>query len=109
MVFSFSRMKFSLISLVLFSLSIGTQTKLLKSKYSQPNHITVKNDKIPLLRVGTAHYEPFMYQNHDGKFYNGIEYKLIQTIAEQLGMELLMQNSLERFSDYDQPTSRYLI
>lgn len=98
----FSRMKFSLISLILFSLLM-----LSELKYSQEKHIG-KSGKIPLLRAATAHYEPFMYQNHEGKFYKGIEYKLIETIAEQLGMKSLLQNSLERFLDYDQPKSKYL-
>lgn len=40
------------------------------------------------LRVSTEHYEPFMYRDKNGNFNNGIEYKLIKTIAEKEQLEL---------------------
>lgn len=41
-----------------------------------------------LIRVRTRHYEPFIYQDANGKFGDGIEFQLIQTIAKELNMEV---------------------
>lgn len=38
--------------------------------------------------VLTKHYEPFMYRSDKGQFYDGIEFKLIQTIAREVKHEI---------------------
>lgn len=51
------------------------------------------------LRVSSNHYEPFMYQNEMGQFYNGIEYKLLKAIAKTTDMDLVFQKNTRRVSD----------
>lgn len=54
------------------------------------------NDAVQMLRVSTTHFEPYMYQDNDGNFYDGIEYKLVKKIAEILNMELSFQSTSKR-------------
>lgn len=49
-----------------------------------------------LLRISTAHFAPYMYQNEKGRFYNGIEFKLLQMIADRLKMSLSLQTTSKR-------------
>lgn len=44
------------------------------------------------LRVSTIPSEPFMCQDKSGNFHNGIEYKLIETIAEKEKLQLTIQS-----------------
>lgn len=46
---------------------------------------------IHTLRVSTIQHEPFIYQSENVKIHNGIEYKLIQTIAEKENLNLSIQ------------------
>lgn len=46
---------------------------------------------IHTLRVSTIQHEPFMYQIENGKFHNGIEYKLIQATVEKEHLNLSIQ------------------
>ena len=48
---------------------------------------------IRYLRVAVIDYEPFLYSDESLKFYNGVEYKLLKTIAEKehLGFEILSE------------------
>lgn len=41
-----------------------------------------------LLRVLTSQYKPFMYRDENGQLYKGIEYKLLETIAEKEHLQL---------------------
>lgn len=61
-----------------------------------------KEHSLNSLRVLSLNYEPFMYQEN-GK-YNGIEYKLIKTIADKEHLDLSFQfgNGLEIRSALDQ-------
>lgn len=52
-----------------------------------------------ILRVSSTHYEPFMYLNEKGQFDNGIEYKLLKTIAEKLHLDLVIQNQISLQND----------
>lgn len=45
------------------------------------------------IRVTTRHFEPYMYQNSEGKFVDGIEYNLCKTIAEKLRMQVTFKQS----------------
>lgn len=47
---------------------------------------SVSNENI--IHILTKHYEPFMYQNSNGTFNDGIEFKLIQTIADKLDLKI---------------------
>lgn len=48
------------------------------------------------LRVSSTHFEPFMYQDEKtGQFYDGIEYKLLTTIAKREHLNLVFQNALD--------------
>lgn len=46
-----------------------------------------------VIRVNARHIEPFIYQNANGTFENGIEYHLIQAIATKLKMKLQFVSS----------------
>lgn len=50
------------------------------------------NLSVRFLRVSATHCEPFMYQDSDGAFFNGIEYKLLKTIADKEHLDLFFQN-----------------
>lgn len=53
-----------------------------------------KHHTIRSLRVSSTHFEPFMYQDKKtGQFYNGIEYKLLSTIAKKERLDLIIQNT----------------
>lgn len=41
-----------------------------------------------VIRIGTRHYEPYIYQNHTGIFTDGIEFHLIQTIAKHWNIKV---------------------
>lgn len=46
-----------------------------------------------ILRVFSTPNEPFIYRTKNGKFHNGIEYKLIKTIAEKENLKLIFDNN----------------
>lgn len=75
----FSRLLLFVVQVAFVKMHLNSPTK--------PN-----NDFNKLLRVSTTHHEPFMYQNKSGKFYSGIEYNLIKTIAEKETLNLSIQN-----------------
>lgn len=53
-----------------------------------------KNHTISSLRVSSIHVEPFMHQDKKtGQFYDGIEYKLLSTIAKKEHLNLVFQNT----------------
>lgn len=61
---------------------------LVVSESLKPFQIVQKSNstrprQIHSMRVLTKKFEPFMYQDENGLFYDGIEYKLIKTIAEK--------------------------
>lgn len=41
-----------------------------------------------VIRVGARQYVPLMHQHYNGTFTDGIEFHLIQAIAEKLSMQL---------------------
>lgn len=43
------------------------------------------------LRISTVEFEPFSYHNENGEIYRGIEFKIIQTVAQKLDRKLLYQ------------------
>lgn len=51
-----------------------------------------------VLHVFSRPYEPFVYINSSGAFVDGIEYHLIQTIAEKLRMEVAFTPLLVDFN-----------
>lgn len=84
-----------------FLLLIAVQVALIKAN-SLPSDI--KNyEKVFLkaikpvdsLFVSADHYEPFIYQNKNGKFYNGIEFKLLKTIAKKENLEVVFIKDFE--------------
>lgn len=50
------------------------------------------------LLVSTVKYEPFMYRHVNGSFYNGIEFKLIDTMTKK---ERLVLSFLDQLSTID--------
>ena len=64
------------------------------------NELHFDNQTIRSLRVSSSNFEPFMYQDKDGQFYNGIEYKLSKTIAEKFHLNLSFKTHFRR-SDYN--------
>lgn len=64
-----------------------------------------RNDET--LRVSSSNYEPFMYQDRDGKFNNGIEYKLLKTISEKTNLNLSFKTQLS-WSDYVRLMMKYV-
>lgn len=65
--------------------SVSTSTKDLKNI----NKFKLNEWKpINSLRVSTIQHEPFMYRTDDEKSYDGIEYKLIEVIAEKEHLNL---------------------
>lgn len=44
------------------------------------------------IKALTRHYEPFMYRNMDGQYVDGIEFHLIQTIAQKLNMAVAFES-----------------
>lgn len=60
------------------------------------------------LRVFVAEYEPYIYQNISGGTYDGIEYFLVNTIAEKLNLTTSYQfyNREALLNDWE-PMSRY--
>lgn len=46
-----------------------------------------------VIRVQTKHNVPFMYRNSNGRFVDGIEFHLIEAIAEQLNMGMKFEES----------------
>lgn len=46
-----------------------------------------------LLRLSANQYEPFMYRDKSGKFHNGIEYKLLETVAKKENLALNFQQN----------------
>lgn len=54
--------------------------------------------QISTLRVLSHHYAPFMYQNGNKSFYNGIEFELIRTIAEKEHLNLSITETAGRHS-----------
>lgn len=46
------------------------------------------------LRILARHYEPFMYQQDNKQFYDGIEFRLIGTVASELKMKVEYVESL---------------
>lgn len=77
-------------------------------KSNQMRH-SIAQKSIKNIKVSATHYEPFMYRDDlikiqsnrggDGKFHNGIEYKLIKTIAEKehltLSIKIFNRKSVE--------------
>lgn len=51
----------------------------------------VSNPQSTVLRISTAHFEPYMYLDEDGQFYNGIEYNIVKFIGKELKMDLKFQ------------------
>lgn len=49
-----------------------------------------------LLRISTAHFAPYMYQDNDSNFYYGIEHSLVQMISNELNMGLSFQTAAKR-------------
>lgn len=47
---------------------------------------TLATDKRVVLRVSAVPNEPFFFQNEKGEFSDGIEYRIIQTVAKRLKM-----------------------
>ncbi|XP_037033032.1 uncharacterized protein LOC119072018 [Bradysia coprophila] len=43
------------------------------------------------LRISTRHFAPYMYQNTDGNFYDGMEFQFLQRMAETLNVRLHFQ------------------
>lgn len=75
--------------LALFLLPHEAKYQRMSSSWRNSPTFYRNNSKFQVLRVSTRNYEPFMYQNKSGKFFDGIEYKLIKTIAEKEHLNLL--------------------
>lgn len=58
------------------------------------------------VRVSSTHYEPYMYRNEKGEFVNGIEYKLLEVIAQKESLRLFFQNQPDPLNN-DDFISRY--
>lgn len=56
------------------------------TKLSKPHQKAIQ-----ILRISTNLFEPFMNRNENQQIFNGIEYKLIKTIAEKEHFELSIQ------------------
>lgn len=59
----------------------------------------IQTKRAGILRVSSNHYEPFMYQNEIGQFYNGIEYKLLEAVAKTTSMDLVFQKNTGSVND----------
>lgn len=57
----------------------------------QQSSCSVEGDHLAkeALSVATRHYEPYMYRGIDGRFENGIEFNVIETIASKLGKKII--------------------
>lgn len=77
-------------------------SNVLKNYSKLFQHLNVNNDmkssRISTLRVLSHDYAPFMYQNRNKSFHNGIEFKLIQAIAEKERLDLLITETFGRHS-----------
>lgn len=94
-----------LLFLILARLERGSTTNLHNSELlsfneslsqSVLNGIKSENyykNKIKVLRISTVHFVPYMYQNNDGSFYDGIEYKLVKMIAQVLNTSMSFQTT----------------
>lgn len=85
------------VTLVLFKISASTNDLLLPTMSSEiissekSEHFF--KDETQILRISTAHFEPFMYQDKNGNFNDGIEYKLVKMIAKQLNRTFSFQST----------------
>lgn len=52
------------------------------------------------LFVSIKHYEPFLYRNENGKFYNGVEHKLFEMIAEKKNVDVVYRDQLSFFDQH---------
>lgn len=112
--------KFSIFS-IKFWILYTVLAKLIDFSASLPSE-TLKNFQkfnlsetkpVSSLRVFSNNYEPFMYQNQNGRFYRGIEYKLLESIAKEENLELVFENrsefqGLERIMRYDKKSDKNL-
>lgn len=58
-------------------------------------------DTSKVIRIGTRHYEPYIYQNPVGIFTDGIEFHLIQTIAEHWNAEVEFKDLAKEIDSSD--------
>lgn len=49
-----------------------------------------------ILRISTTHFAPYMYRDENGRFYNGMEFELLQVIADRLNMSLSFETTSKR-------------
>lgn len=82
-------LQFFIFYILLTSVSATLPSNKLKN-YQKFNLI----EKQPLnaVRVSSLQFEPFMYQNQSGQFYDGIEYKLLETFAKKGHLQLIFED-----------------
>lgn len=85
--------------LALFLLPHEAKYQRMSSSWRNSPTFYRNNSKFQVLQVSTRNYEPFMYQNKSGKFFDGIEYKLIKTIVEKEHLNLLFHTEPRISSD----------
>lgn len=59
------------------------------------------------LTMSTLQYEPFMYRHMSGAFYNGIEFKLIDTMAKKERIVLSFLDQISTTVDSSLDLSKY--
>lgn len=64
--------------------------------------ITSASDKRVVLRVSAVPNGPFFLQNEKGDFSDGIEYRMIQTMAKRLNMTISYRISTECSRSHNQ-------
>lgn len=104
--FSIFSMKFLILYTVLveiigFSASLPLETLKNLQKFN-----LTETKPVSSIRVFSNNYEPFMYQNKNGRFDRGIEYKLLESIAKVENLELIFQNRSD-FQVFDRIMFRY--
>lgn len=67
----------------------------------------ISKDKIQLLRVTTAHFDPYIYQDSNSSYYDGFEYNLLTMIANESNVTLSLQTALKHTDICNNVISKY--